>query len=173
MDLCHLFPQLLDSYRDGHGVVDLHHCPFSGRIIACGNRTFPLTPQYVKNILNRLDRSQGFFGTIYEVTEECDQSDEAESHIQMTLLSAAAVSAPAMPTEAPMARPASPQAITTQPPPQAALREEFEEELEQLDPLQLFSSDNNMSESEIAKAVVAENRKYVYHGEVSPANLHI
>ena len=97
------------------------------------------------------------------MTEECDQSDEAESHIQMTLLSAAAVS------EAPVARPASPQAITTQPPPQAALREEFEEELEQLDPLQLFSSDNNMSESEIAKAVVAENRKYVYHGEVSPA----
>ena len=65
MDLCHHFPQLLDSYRDDHGVVQLHSCPFSGRIIACGNRTFPLSTQNVKNILKRLDSTTGFIGTIY------------------------------------------------------------------------------------------------------------
>ena len=48
VDLIHLFPQLLDSYHDEHGVVQLHHCFFSGRTVACGNRTYPLAPKTIK-----------------------------------------------------------------------------------------------------------------------------
>ena len=48
VDLIHLFPQLLDSYHDEHGVVQLHHCFFSGRTVACGNRTYPLAPKSIK-----------------------------------------------------------------------------------------------------------------------------
>ena len=106
LDLYHYFPPMLDSYKDKHGLVSLHHCPFSGRILACGNRTFPLSPTFVKNILNRLDSSQGFFNTVYEIKESKNQSNDSSSPVQMTLLSAAAIRAPALPTETEVARPA-------------------------------------------------------------------
>ena len=69
-----------------------------------------------------------------------------------------------------MARAVSPRAIAVQLPPYAALSEECEEQLGPIDPWKPFLvTDDSMSESEVAKAIVAENRKYIYYGEVTPA----
>ena len=38
MDLCHLIPTLKDTYCNPHGIVQLYNCPFSGRLLAAGNR---------------------------------------------------------------------------------------------------------------------------------------
>ena len=57
----------------------------------------------MQNIIGRLDSSQGFFYTVYEIT---DQSNDSNSTVQMTLLSAAISRGPAMPTDPAVARPA-------------------------------------------------------------------
>ena len=153
VDLIHLFPQLLDSYHDEHGVVQLHHCFFSGRTVACGNRTYPLAPKAIKNILSRLESTTGFFGTIYEITE--DSQSEPDDRC-VTLLSAAISSAPAVPAVIPIARAA---------PPELNLHPEEEVETwDQVKPTE--GSDFEMSESERSKAIVAEDRKYIFHGVV-------
>ena len=37
MDLAHLAPALLDTYRDQHGFVQLFTCAFASRLVAAGN----------------------------------------------------------------------------------------------------------------------------------------
>ena len=150
VNLIHLLPQLLGSYHNQHGVVQLHHCFFSGRTVACGNCTHPLTSKNIRNILARLESTSGFFGTVYELTEEClsEQSDRC-----VTLLSAAVSSAPAVPAEAPVAR-AAPPGLDIHP----------EEEVEPWDPARPFAG----SESEVSTAIVAEDRKLIFHGVVTP-----
>ena len=86
VNLIYLLPQLLDSYHDHHGVVQLHHCLFSGRTVACGNCTHPLTSRNIRNIMARLESPTGFFGTVYELTEECPSEG---NDMCVTLLSAA------------------------------------------------------------------------------------
>ena len=87
-----------------------------------------------KNILSRLESTTGFFGTIYELTEDypSEQSDRC-----VTLLSAAISSAPAVPAVAPVAR-ASPPELHIHP----------EEEVETWDQVKpVAGSDIEMSES--------------------------
>ena len=103
LDLYHHLPPMLDTYKDEHGLVSIHRFPFSEHILACGNRTFPLSATFVRNILSRLDSSQGFFNMVYEIT---DQSNDSGCPVKMTLLSAAVIRAPALPTETAVARPA-------------------------------------------------------------------
>ena len=74
MDLAHLGPHVISSYRDEHGFVQVYSCPFSGRLVAAGNRQFPLSRSDVKQIMTKLSTS-GFFGCVQEVfgEEEEDQ----------------------------------------------------------------------------------------------------
>ena len=91
----------------------------------------------------------------YEV-EEC-QDDDNDGSAQVTLMSAAAVSAPQMPVEVQVAR-----AAPTRPTLRTGTNILPEEQLGPMDSLNPFSvSDTNMSESEVAKVIVAENRKYI------------
>ena len=76
----------------------------------------------------------------------------------MTLLSAAISSAPAVPAVAPVARAAPPE-----------LNIHLEEEVETWDQVNpVAGSDIEMSESKRSKAIVAEDRKFIFHGVVTP-----
>ena len=162
VDLIHLFPHLLDSYRDSHGVVQLHHCLFSGRTVACGNRTHPLTPRNTRKILARLESTTGFFGTVYELIEPTPSKSDERC---VTLLSAPSSCAPAVLADVSVAR-AAPLRLT----PPAGHNFHPEEPLEPLDQARPFhGSDPVMSESEVSKTIVAENRKSIFHGKVTPA----
>ena len=125
MDLAHLFPTLLDRYRDPHGIVQIFNCGFSGRMVAAGNRTFPLTNQSVRNIIRRVDSSQGFFGTIYERTdnEGCPVEDETVS----TLMCSLSQSVPSVPVDTPVVRAVQPQPQAVQPGPDRNCTQEEEQ----------------------------------------------
>ena len=89
------------------------------------------------------------------MTEEYpnEQSDRC-----VTLLSAAFSSAPAVPAVVPVARAAPPE-----------LNIHPEEEVETWDQVKpVVGSDIKMSESERSKAIVAEDRKFILHGVVTP-----
>ena len=151
-----------NSNHDNHGVVQLHHCLFSGRIVACGNRTHPLTPRNIRNILARLESTTVFFGTVYELTEPT--SNESEDRC-VTLLSAATNCAPTVPIDVPVAR-----TTTLGHTPPAEDNFHPEEPVVPLDPTRPFQgSDPDMSESEVSMTIVVENRKIIFHREVTPA----
>ena len=76
----------------------------------------------------------------------------------MTLLSSAISSAPAVPAVVPVARAAPPE-----------LNIHPEEEVETWDQVKpVAGSDIEMSESKRSKAIVAEDRKFIFHGVVTP-----
>ena len=104
-DLAHLAPTLLTSYKDQHGFVQIHSCPFSGRLVAQGNRQFPLSSSDVKMIVHRLSTT-GFFGSIQEVYgEEPDEDDITTLAMSLAVTS----ELPLMPEMTHRARPADPE----------------------------------------------------------------
>ena len=163
LDLLHYFPTPVANYRDHHGIVQLHNDQFSGRLLATGNRTFPLTSQAVRNIIKRVKSTSDFFGIIQEINEECLEDEEAVT----TLMCSLARSAPMVPTHPPVARAVPAPAALHSPDEGWDRGEEEQSEITELTPFLI--TDNSMSESELQRNRVAENRRYLFTGEVPPA----
>ena len=63
LDLLESHPVRTATFLDDHGTVQVRYCSFSGRYIALGNRTFPLTSRALRSIVKRLDSMGDFFCT--------------------------------------------------------------------------------------------------------------
>ena len=163
-DLAHLGPFLLTSYRDQHGFVQVHSCPFSGRLVAAGNCQFPLTSSQARDICRKLSTT-GFFGSIQEgYTEE----EEGEDITTVAMSMAVDNELPLIPPTTHRARPLKP--VDTV---------DLEDSVDLVDSVEvktdagaepweltLMEGDgDDMSEAERSKHIVAENRKFLKHGE--------
>ena len=72
LDLGHVAPKLIDTYSDEHGYMSIYYCPFDDKLIASGNRTFPLTGEDVDQVL--AEQTSGCFSQTREGNNEQEET---------------------------------------------------------------------------------------------------